>query len=65
MLLKRIDCSKYLISTNGNSHNHPDIETIARIALVNNESETEILLNYELEKYLIGLLKSFLKITHQ
>ncbi|EAN3867528.1 hypothetical protein EGC15_23940, partial [Salmonella enterica] len=38
------------ISTNGNSHNHPDIETIARIALVNNESETEILLNYELEK---------------
>lgn len=50
MLLKRIDCSKYLISTNGNSHNHPDIETIARIALVNNESKTEILLNYELEK---------------
>ncbi|EOI7869433.1 MBL fold metallo-hydrolase [Yersinia enterocolitica] len=49
VLLERINCSKYLISTNGHSHSHPDIETIARIAFVNSESGTEILLNYELE----------------
>ncbi len=48
-LLKRIESTKYLISTNGALHNHPDIETLARIALVNNISETEVLINYEIE----------------
>ncbi|EGQ8231946.1 hypothetical protein BBM13_11960 [Vibrio parahaemolyticus] len=48
-LLRRIECNKYLISTNGKSHGHPNIETLARIALVNVSFETEILLNYELE----------------
>ncbi|GKX62804.1 MBL fold hydrolase [Pragia fontium] len=48
-LLRRLDSPKYLVSTNGNSHGHPDLETLARIVLVNSGSETEILLNYELE----------------
>jgi beta-lactamase superfamily II metal-dependent hydrolase len=47
-LLRRIDCQKYLISTNGKSHDHPDLETLARIALVNKESKAEIYMNYEL-----------------
>lgn len=67
VLLKRIDCSKYLISTNGKSHGHPDIETLARIALVNSDSETEILLNYELENipswFTAELTKNYPSIT--
>lgn len=46
-LLHRINCKKYLISTNGNSHSHPDLETLARISLVNKESGAEIFMNYE------------------
>lgn len=48
-LLNRIVCNKYLISTNGNSHGHPDLETLARIAVVNRDSGAEIFLNYEVE----------------
>ncbi|MDE1480273.1 MBL fold metallo-hydrolase [Xenorhabdus bovienii] len=48
-LLRLIECNKYLISTNGKSHGHPNLETLARIALVNADFETEIFLNYELE----------------
>lgn len=47
-LLNRIACRKYLISTNGKSHNHPDLETIARIAVANQQSGAEIITNYEL-----------------
>ena len=45
-LLKRIECNKFLISTNGQSHGHPDIETLARIAFVNADSDVEIHFNY-------------------
>jgi len=48
-LLKRIVCNKYLISTNGKSHGHPDLEVLARIADVNKDSGAEIVLNYELD----------------
>ncbi|MFA0145336.1 MBL fold metallo-hydrolase [Vibrio lentus] len=48
-LLKRIVCNKYLISTNGNSHGHPDLEVLARIAVVNKDSGAEIFLNYEVD----------------
>lgn len=48
-LLKRIVCNKYLISTNGKSHGHPDLEALARIAVVNKSSGAEIFLNYEVE----------------
>jgi beta-lactamase superfamily II metal-dependent hydrolase len=48
-LLNRINCNKYLISTNGKSHNHPDLETLARIAYVNKNRETFIYINYEID----------------
>lgn len=48
-MLKRINCQKYLISTNGKSHNHPSLETIARIAVVNKDKKTEIHMNYCLD----------------
>lgn len=48
-LLERINCNKYFISTNGKSHGHPDLETLARIALINKEKETYIYINYEIE----------------
>lgn len=48
-LLKRIDCQKYLISTNGKSHSHPDLETLARIAFVNKSNKTDIYMNYDLD----------------
>lgn len=48
-LLNRIVCQKYLISTNGNSHGHPDLEVLARISIVNKDSGAEIFMNYEIE----------------
>ncbi|WP_318463182.1 MBL fold metallo-hydrolase [Photobacterium leiognathi] len=48
-LLRRIECDKYLISTNGKSHGHPDLETLARIAIVNANTHAEIHLNYDLD----------------
>lgn len=48
-LLSRIASNKYLISTNGSSHNHPDLEVLARIAVVNEHSGAEIIINYELD----------------
>lgn len=47
-LLERIDSKKYLISTNGKSHGHPDLETLARISLVNKHKKIDICINYEL-----------------
>lgn len=47
-LLNRINCNKYLISTNGNVHNHPDLETLARIIIKNNNKNTNIYINYDL-----------------
>ncbi|MFG1174474.1 ComEC/Rec2 family competence protein [Erwiniaceae bacterium CAU 1747] len=48
-LLRRINSPKYFISTNGNSHGHPDLETLARIAFVNSNKEIEIYFNYALD----------------
>lgn len=48
-LLRRIECDKYLISTNGKSYGHPDLETLARIAIVNTQTQAEIYLNYDLD----------------
>ena len=44
-LLELIDCSRYVISTNGSRHHHPDPEAIARI-LVAGGDEPELLFNY-------------------
>ncbi|NNG81330.1 MBL fold metallo-hydrolase [Acinetobacter sp. ANC 5378] len=48
-LLNRINCQNYYISTNGNIHNHPDLETLAKITKVNKSKETFIYLNYEIK----------------
>ncbi len=48
-LLNRIVCQKYLISTNGNSHDHPDLEVLARIAIVKKHSGAEIIMNYKVD----------------
>ncbi|ENS4969090.1 MBL fold metallo-hydrolase [Vibrio fluvialis] len=48
-LLNRIVCPNYLISTNGNSHGHPDLEALARIAVVNKDSGAEIFMNYKVD----------------
>ncbi|TKF27538.1 MBL fold metallo-hydrolase [Vibrio kanaloae] len=47
-LLNRIVCKKYLISTNGNSHGHPNLEVLSRIAIVNKDVGAEIFMNYEI-----------------
>ncbi|HDF8080835.1 TPA: MBL fold metallo-hydrolase [Vibrio parahaemolyticus] len=48
-LLNRIVCDKYMISTNGNCHSHPDLEVLARISVVNKERGAEIFINYEID----------------
>ncbi len=51
-LLKLIKCNKYVISTDGSRHNHPNKVTFARI--INHNPNCEIYLNYkdELEEYI-------------
>ncbi|WP_445407179.1 ComEC/Rec2 family competence protein [Acinetobacter seifertii] len=48
-LLERIKCNKYFVSTNGKKHSHPDLETLARIAIINKDNETYIYINYKIE----------------
>jgi beta-lactamase superfamily II metal-dependent hydrolase len=44
-LLKKIDCNKYIISTDGSRHNHPNKVTFARI--INHNPNCKIYLNYK------------------
>lgn len=46
--LNKIDCQNYLISTNGKLHDHPDLETLARIVVANKDKKTSIYMNYEI-----------------
>lgn len=48
-LLDLLDCRRFLISTNGARHSHPDQEAIARIVYHNyqNPEPTELYFNYE------------------
>lgn len=48
-LLRVIDCSRYIISTNGARHNHPDPEAIARI-LTDGGDDPLLLFNYDNEQ---------------
>lgn len=48
-LLKFIDSENYVISTNGLSHNHPDLETIARIICRKSFFTRKLYFNYELD----------------
>ncbi|MCK6600141.1 MAG: MBL fold metallo-hydrolase [Bdellovibrionaceae bacterium] len=45
-LLERIDASKYLISTSGGIHNHPDKETIAQIVSRRADFHRQLYFNY-------------------
>ncbi|MDH5547991.1 MAG: MBL fold metallo-hydrolase [Gammaproteobacteria bacterium] len=44
-LLKLINCQKYLFSTNGSRHSHPDVETIARV-IKSNRKPVKLYFNY-------------------
>lgn len=46
-LLDKIDATKYIISTNGGRHNHPDKETIAHIVCRKTSFQRELYFNYE------------------
>ncbi|UMQ41575.1 MBL fold metallo-hydrolase [Chryseobacterium sp. Y16C] len=48
-LLELIDSEKYIISTNGVTHNHPDLETIARIIHRKSTFTRNIYINYNLD----------------
>lgn len=43
-LLKKINCKKYVISTDGSIHSHPHKETLAKI--INNTPNSELYFNY-------------------
>jgi len=57
--LELIDCNRYLISTNGKKHNHPDIETLARIAKFSKKDNTQIIINNHIEHITEDLLSTF------
>lgn len=48
-LINLIICNKFLFSTNGLSHNHPNLEAIAKIVVNNIKSKKELFFNYELD----------------
>ena len=56
-LLEKINCNKYFISTNGKSHGHPDLETLSRIAVTNNDRDTFIYINYEINNIPLWFLE--------
>jgi hypothetical protein len=48
-LLALIDCSRYLVSTNGDYFNHPDAEAIARV-IIDGGEQPDIFFNYKTEQ---------------
>ena len=44
-LLELLDCRRYLVSTNGSRHNHPDVKAVARV-LAANEDNVTLIFNY-------------------
>ncbi|QNM88697.1 ComEC/Rec2 family competence protein [Aliarcobacter cryaerophilus] len=48
-LINLITCDKFLFSTDGLSHNHPNLEAIAKIVANNIEYKKELFFNYELD----------------
>ncbi len=54
-LLDLVYSSKYIISTNGMKHIHPDIETILRIISANKNFSKELVFNYKPDKYMSSL----------
>ncbi|GAB6992134.1 hypothetical protein JCM16418A_41850 [Paenibacillus pini] len=45
-ILELIDCSKYVISTDGSKHGHPDLSTLAKIIQESKGEKIEIYCNY-------------------
>lgn len=48
--IESIECDTYLISTNSEKYNHPDIETLAKIACKRTGYVKKIYFNYKIEK---------------
>lgn len=48
--IKRIESDMYLVSTNSKKYNHPDIETLAKIASKRTEYVKKIYYNYRIDK---------------
>lgn len=48
-LIDLIDCDKFLFSTSGIYHGHPDLETISKIVVKKTEYQKELLFNYPLD----------------
>ncbi len=50
-LLELLDCRRYLLSSNGSRHHHPDPETLARVLTIN-EDGVEFCFNYKSDESL-------------
>jgi beta-lactamase superfamily II metal-dependent hydrolase len=48
-LIELIDCDKFLFSTNGAPHGHPDLEAISKIVVKKTDYQKELLFNYDLD----------------
>ena len=48
-LLNMISSDKFMISTDGSSHEHPDIETVAKIISSNRTTHRELIFNYRID----------------
>lgn len=60
-MIESIECRKYLISTNGGTHSHPDIESIIKILQLGNGNKT-IYFNYK-PKHIINMLNALGKLN--
>ncbi|XOB60864.1 ComEC/Rec2 family competence protein [Campylobacterota bacterium DY0563] len=56
--IENIICNNYLISTNGH-HNHPDFETLSRIAKFSKKEKTKIYINNSISKITAEVIKTF------
>jgi beta-lactamase superfamily II metal-dependent hydrolase len=45
-LLERVDCHRFLLSTNGARHGHPDPETVARLLKFGGSGRKTLYFNY-------------------
>ncbi|MCG3658056.1 ComEC/Rec2 family competence protein [Aliarcobacter butzleri] len=64
--LELLDCNQYLISTNGKSHNHPDLEALSQIAKFSQKEETKIFINNKIENItdeIVDMFKTYEKST--
>ena len=48
-LIEKLDCPRWLISTNGDKFQHPDRETIARVLVAHKKEDKELYFNYRSE----------------